>query len=348
MIELAYPWLLCLAVLPLLVYWLFPTYKEQKDSIQVPYFERLAALSGAQPKQGAVQLNRRILQRILLLIGWIALVVAIAKPEWVSDPVEQKKSAREVMFALDLSGSMSEEDFTDDSGNKVNRLVAAKAVLKEFANRRKHDRLGLILFADAPYLQAPFTEDIGTWQQLLEQTKLGYAGYLTSFGDAIGLAVNIFKQDSKKQRVLILLTDGEDTASKMPPIKAAEIAAKHNIKIYTIAVGDPTSDGEYKMDIPTLEKVASITGGRNFQALNKEELSQAYDAIDELEQELYETISYRPRTSLHHWAFGIYFVANLLIAILFLLGKLFTRKQPLVLTDTSNENNNNSSEVSRA
>lgn len=348
MIELTYPWLLTLIVLPLLVYWLFPTYKEQKDSIQVPYFERLASISGEKPKQGAVQLNRRVLQRILLFIGWVALIVAIAKPEWVSEPVEQKKSAREVMFALDLSGSMSEEDFTDEQGNKVNRLIAAKKVLKEFAERRKHDRLGLILFADAPYLQAPFTEDIGTWQQLLEQTKLGYAGYLTSFGDAIGLAVNIFKQDSKKQRVLILLTDGEDTASKMPPIKAAEIAARHNIKIYTIAVGDPTSDGEYKMDIPTLEKVASITGGRNFQALNKEELSQAYDAIDELEQELYETISYRPRTSLHHWAFGIYFVANLLIAILFLLAKLFSRKQPLILTEDSADKNNNTSEVSRA
>ncbi|WOH38635.1 VWA domain-containing protein [Thalassotalea fonticola] len=348
MIELAHPWLLCLIGLPLLVYWLFPTYKEQKDSVQVPYFQRLAAVSGEQPKQGAVQLNRRILQRVLLVIGWVALVVAVAKPEWVGDPVEQKKSAREVMFALDLSGSMSEQDFTDQAGNKISRLEAAKNVLNEFASRRQHDRLGLILFADAPYLQAPFTEDITTWQQLLNQTKLGYAGFKTTFGDAIGLAINIFKQDSKKQRVLILLTDGEDTGSAMPPIKAAEIAAQNEIKIYTIAVGDPASEGDYKMDIKTLENVASVTGGKNFQALNKAELSQAYDTIDELEQELYETTSYRPRTSLHHWTIGIYFVTNLLIAIIFLMAKLLMRKQALLLSEPSNEAADNVGEVNRA
>ena len=348
MIELAYPWLLGLIALPLLVYWLFPTYKEQKDSIQVPYFQRLAALSGEQPKQGAVKLNRRMLQRILLVIGWVALIVAIAKPEWVGEPVEQKKSAREVMFALDLSGSMSEKDFTDEAGNKISRLEAAKNVLNEFASRRQHDRLGLILFADAPYLQAPFTEDIATWQQLLNQTKLGYAGFKTTFGDAIGLAINIFKQDSKKQRVLILLTDGEDTGSAMPPIKAAEIAAQNDIKIYTIAVGDPSNQGDYKMDIKTLDKVASITGGKNFQALNKVELSQAYDTIDELEQELYETSSYRPRTSLHHWTIGIYFVTNLLIAILFLIANLFRRKEAIFLSGSSTNTTEDISEVNRA
>lgn len=347
MIELAYPWLLVLLALPLLVYWLLPTYKEQKDSIQVPYFQRLAQVSGEKPKQGAVQLNRSLIQRILLVIGWVAIVVAIAKPEWVGEPVEQKKSAREVMFALDLSGSMSEEDFTDDTGKKINRLVAAKNVLNEFAKRRQHDRLGLILFADAPYLQAPFTEDIATWQQLLNQTKLGYAGFKTTFGDAIGLAINIFKQDSKKQRVLILLTDGEDTGSAMPPVKAAEIAAQNDIKIYTIAVGDPSSEGDYKMDIKTLEKVAQITGGKNFQALNKEELSQAYDTIDEMEKELYETASYRPRTSLHHWVFGLYFVANLLIAILFLMAKFARREPALDVSEAANDVTNNISEVSR-
>lgn len=348
MIELAYPWLLCLIILPLLVYWLFPTYKEQKDSIQVPYFQRLAAVSGEQPKKGAVQLNRRMLQRILLVIGWVALIVAVAKPEWVGEPIEQKKSAREVMFALDLSGSMSEQDFTDEGGNKITRLEAAKNVLNEFASQRQHDRLGLILFADAPYLQAPFTEDIATWQQLLNQTKLGYAGFKTTFGDAIGLAINIFKQDSNKQRVLILLTDGEDTGSAMPPPKAAEIAAQNDIKIYTIAVGDPSSKGDYKMDIETLEKVASITGGKNFQALNKEELRRAYDTIDELEKELYETSSYRPRTSLHHWTIGIYFAINLLIAILFLMANLVRRKEALLSSESSTEATDDVSEVNHA
>jgi Ca-activated chloride channel family protein len=322
MIEFAYPWAFVLLILPALVYFFTAEYKEQKASIQVPYFQRLLAITGKEPSEGAVLLNRRLIQRILLVIGWVALVSAVAKPEWIGEPIEQKKSAREIMVALDLSNSMSEKDFIDDNGNKVNRLIAAKQVLTEFAEQRKHDRLGLILFADEPYLQAPFTEDITTWQSLLNNVQLGYAGYQTAFGDAIGLSIAIFEQEKSKQRVLILLTDGNDTSSKMPPIKAAEIAAKHDIKIYTIAVGDPTSKGIYKMDIATLEKVATITGGKSFQALDRKELLQAYEAISSIEKQQYETLSFRPRNSLHHWAFAVYFVANLMIVMLLLLTRL--------------------------
>jgi Ca-activated chloride channel family protein len=325
MVEFAYPWAFVLLILPFIVYFLTTEYKEQKASIQVPYFKRLLSVTGKEPSKGAMLLNRNIFQRVLLIIGWIALVTAIAKPEWLGEPIEQKKSAREIMVALDLSNSMSEKDFVDDQGNKVNRLVAAKQVLTTFAEQRKHDRLGLILFSDEPYLQAPFTEDISTWQSLLNDVQLGYAGYQTAFGDAIGLAIAIFEQEKSKQRVLILLTDGSDTHSKMPPIKAAEVAAKHNVKIYTIAMGDPSSEGLFKMDIPTVEKVAEITGGASFKALNNAELLDAYAAIDSIEKQQYETLSFRPRTSLHHWAFAVYFVANLLMVILLLLARLSKR-----------------------
>ncbi|KGJ94129.1 VWA domain-containing protein [Colwellia psychrerythraea] len=322
MVEFAYPWAFVLIILPIIVYFYSSEYKEQKASIQVPYFQRVLNVTGKAPSEGAVLLKRRLIQRILLVIGWVALVTAVAKPEWVGEPIEQKKSAREIMVALDLSNSMSEEDFVDDEGNKVNRLVAAKQVLTDFAEQRKHDRLGLILFADEPYLQAPFTEDIRTWSALLNAVELGYAGYQTAFGDAIGLSIAIFEQEQSKQRVLILLTDGSDTHSKMPPIKAAEIAAKHDIKIYTIAMGDPSSKGIYKMDIATVEKVAKITGGESFQALNKTELLKAYDTIDSIEEQQYETLSFRPRDSIHHWAFAVYFSANLLLVLMLLLGRL--------------------------
>lgn len=322
MIEFAYPWALVLLAIPFVVYFLLPEYKEQKASLQVPYFQRLIAITGKTPNQGAVLLNRRLIQRVLLTIGWIALTAAIAKPEWVGEPVEQKKSAREIMVALDLSSSMSEQDFLNAQGEKINRLVASKIVLNEFAAQRKHDRLGLILFADEPYLQAPFTQDIKTWQSLLNQVELGYAGFQTAFGDAIGLSIAIFEQEKSKQRVLILLTDGNDTGSTMAPLKAAEIAAKHNIKIYTIAVGDPSSKGVYAMDLPTLEKVAEITGGASFQAIDGKQLQQAYEAINSIEKQQYETLSYRPRNSLHHWAFSVYFVANLLMVVLMLLTRL--------------------------
>jgi len=325
MIEFAYPWAFTLLALPFLVYFFTPKYKEQKASLQVPYFQRLLAVTGKEPTKGAVLLNRNLIQRTLLVIGWLALVTAIAKPEWLGEPIEQKKSAREIMVALDLSNSMSEKDFIDDNGDKVNRLVAAKQVLTEFAAQRQHDRLGLILFADEAYLQAPFTEDISTWQSLLNSVQLGYAGYQTAFGDAIGLSIAIFERANSKQRVLILLTDGKDTGSKMPPIKAAEIAAKHGIKIYTIAVGDPSSKGLYEMDVKTLEQVAKVTQGASFKALDKKQLQSAYKAINEIEEQEYETKSFRPRSSLHHLAFAVYFAANILLVIGLLMVRLAKR-----------------------
>lgn len=232
-----------------------------------------------------------------------------------------KKSAREIMVALDLSGSMSEQDFTDKQGIKHGRLTIAKQVLAEFGQRREHDRLGLILFADAAYVQAPFTEDTHTWLELLSDVELGYAGFQTAFGDAIGLSIAIFEQEQSKQRVLILLTDGDDTSSKIPPIKAAEIAAKYGVKIYTIAIGDPTTKGRYKMDLPTLQSVSDITKGRMFHAMNRAELEQAYEAINNLEQQQFELLTHRPKHSLHHWAYAICLIANLMAAIFVCLMK---------------------------
>jgi Ca-activated chloride channel family protein len=321
MVDFSYPWAFVLLASPFIVYFVLPEYREQKASIQVPYFKRLLEITGKKPSKGAVLLSRRLIQRILLVLGWVALVTAIAKPEWVGAPIEQKKSAREIMVALDLSRSMSEVDFLDEQGKKVDRLTASKQVLIEFASQRKHDRLGLILFGDEAYLQAPFTEDIATWQYLLNEVELGYAGFQTAFGDAIGLSISVFEREKSKQRVLILLTDGNDTGSKMPPIKAAEIAEKHQVKIYTIAMGDPSSTGQFEMDIPTLNEVAKITGGKSYQALNRNELIKAYKAITELEQQEFETLSYSPRTSLHHWAFGVYFSLNLIMMLIMLLNQ---------------------------
>jgi Ca-activated chloride channel family protein len=322
MIEFEYPLAFVLLILPVVVNRLFPAYRETKSAVQVPFFRRLVSVTGETPSTAATQLNRRQIQWILITISYLALVTAIAKPMWVGEPVEQKKSAREIMVALDLSGSMSEQDFTDDKGNKHDRLTVAKEVLNEFAEQREHDRLGLILFADAAYVQAPFTEDKATWQSLLNNVELGYAGFQTAFGDAIGLAITVFEQEQSKQRVLILLTDGDDTSSKMPPIKAAEIAAQYGIKIHTIAIGDPSNDGRYKMDIPTLEKISTITGGETFHAMNRPELDAAYAIINELEQQEFELLSHRPKHSLHHWAFGVCLATNLLCILFILLSKL--------------------------
>ncbi|WP_261817546.1 vWA domain-containing protein [Vibrio gallicus] len=287
----------------------------------MPFFQRLIKVSEQQPSKGSTTLVRNKVQWVLVVISYLSLVAAIAKPMWVGEPIEQKKSAREIMVALDLSGSMSEQDFTDKQGIKHDRLTIAKQVLAEFGQRREHDRLGLILFADAAYVQAPFTEDTHTWLELLSDVELGYAGFQTAFGDAIGLSIAIFEQEQSKQRVLILLTDGDDTSSKIPPIKAAEIAAKYGVKIYTIAIGDPTTKGRYKMDLPTLQSVSDITKGRMFHAMNRAELEQAYEAINNLEQQQFELLTHRPKHSLHHWAYAICLIANLMAAIFVCLMK---------------------------
>ena len=233
-IEFAYPWLFLLIPLPLLVVWLAPSFKSKKDSIQVPYFTKLVEVTGQTPEAGAILIVRKRIQKVFVIITWLCVVIAAAKPEIIGEPVVQQKSARDLMIAVDLSGSMSAQDFKSKSGKQVDRLTAAKEVLNGFVAERKHDRLGLILFGDAPYLQAPFTEDIETWQTLLGETQIGMAGQSTAFGDAIGLAISVFEQSETENRVLIVLTDGNDTASRVPPVDAAKVAATYNIKIWLV------------------------------------------------------------------------------------------------------------------
>jgi Ca-activated chloride channel family protein len=320
MIEFIYPLFFILLPLPLIVYWFAPVYKEKKASVKVPYFARLVDVTGEKPQSGAVLLNRNNFQRLIVAFSWLCIVTALAKPEIIGEPITLEKSARDLMIAVDLSGSMAVEDFTlatlnnnKDINNqtnttvsskapeKVNRLVAVKEVLTQFVQSREHDRLGLILFGDAAYLQAPFTQDTKTWLTLLDETEIGMAGQSTAFGDAIGLAISVFENSDTKNRVLIALTDGNDTGSKVPPIEAAKVAAAYKIKIYTIAIGDPNAVGEEKVDLAVLEEMAQVTGGKSFQALNREELAQVYQQIDKMEPQKFDSLSFRPRTSAHHY-----------------------------------------------
>ena len=330
MIEFVYPWCFALLPLPLLVRWFAPAYKEKKHSVQVPYFQRLVNASGEVPQSGAVILNRKVIQVMLNILAWVCIVVAMAKPEIIGAPIEQKKSARDLMIAVDLSGSMEVKDFQSSTDEMVDRLTAVKQVLTSFVAGREHDRLGLILFGDAPYLQAPFTDDLSTWLTLLNETEIGMAGQSTAFGDAIGLAISVFKNqqalnvegDSKnKNRVLIVLTDGNDTGSKVPPVEAAKVAAAADIKIYTIAIGDPETVGEEKVDLDVLEQMATITGGANFQALNRQELDTVYKKIDALEPQKFSTQSFRPRISAHFYPvavlLAVYSVVLLVVSLRF-------------------------------
>ncbi|MBL4796990.1 MAG: VWA domain-containing protein [Oleispira sp.] len=327
MFEFENIWAFLLLPLPFLVYWLAPAYQESQDSLRVPFFKRLLSITGQQPQKGAVILQRVFFQKIWGPISWLLVIVSLAKPMMIAEPIEQVKSARDLLVAVDLSGSMEVADFKADDGTIISRLAAVKLVLAEFSAQRKHDRLGLIVFADAPYLQAPFTEDHKTWLTLLNETEIGMAGQSTLFGDAIGLGIKLFEKSDSKNKVLIILTDGNDTGSRVPPIEAAKVAAKKGLTIYTIAIGDPETAGEEALDLKVLASIAKITSGAAYQAFNKQELDNIYQEIAKLEPDEYETLSYRPKISLHHYPLAIALLGYILFFVV--MTGLSLRRQPI-------------------
>ena len=247
MFEFDYPWALVLLLLPWLVYRFTPVYRERFESVRIPLFETVAGASGREPSRGGVVLRRNLLQWVLAPLVWLLLVVALARPQYVEPPIVNVESARDLMLAVDLSGSMATTDMFDEAGERISRLDAVKLVLDDFVERREADRLGMIVFGTEAFVQTPFTADHDLVRTLLDQIEPRMAGPQTMIGDAIGLAVKAFDNSEARDRVLILLTDGNDTGSKVPPRKAAEIAAQNDLAIHTVAVGDPTAAGEAEM-----------------------------------------------------------------------------------------------------
>jgi Ca-activated chloride channel family protein len=304
MLEFDHIWLFALLPIPLLIRWLLPAYREQKEAVQAPFFEQIVVLTGQTPSKGAVVLRRNWFQLLFMPFCWILLIAALARPQWVEDPIVKIESSRDLMIAVDLSGSMETRDFTDAEGNKIERLEAVKLVLDDFIARRKGDRVGLILFGTSAYPQVPFTLDHEIWRTLLHESRTKMAGPQTMIGDAIGLAIKLFKESESENRVLILLTDGNDTGSKVPPVRAAEIAAENGITVHTIGIGDPESAGEDALDTDTMKKIAGKAGGSFFRAMDREELAKIYDEINKLEPVDFETVSFRPKLQLYHWPLG--------------------------------------------
>lgn len=312
MFEFAYPWAFWFLPLPILVWWILPAYAEAQAAIRVPFFQTLVELTGARPREGAARLRRTLVQRLLISAMWILLVFGLARPELVGEPIEQIKASRDLMIAVDLSGSMEQQDFVTPEADPISRIAAVKNVLQAFALAREHDRLGLIVFGQSPYLQSPFTADHDAWLQLLEESEIGMAGLNTALGDAIGLAVRVFQNTRAEDRVLIVLTDGNDTGSRVPPIDAAKVAQHENVRIYMIAVGDPATTGEEALDTKTMERVAELTGGDFFHAHDHNQLEEIHRQILEREPEEYERLAFRPRRTLFHVPLG----AAVLLALL--------------------------------
>lgn len=304
MLVLAHPWLLLLLPLPLLLRRWLPPHRERRVAVRAPFLARLAELSGDSASQKAQVRSRSRGQWALLILCWALIVVSLARPQWLEPPQVRELPMRDLLLAVDLSGSMDTEDFTDASGRRVDRLTAVKQVLSAFLEEREGDRVALVLFGSAAFVQAPFTADLDVVAELLDEAQVRMLGPRTMLGDALGLGINLFERSAVDERVMILLTDGNDTGSLVPPERAAGIAADRGVVIHTVAIGDPEAVGEQALDEATLRAVASATGGRFYRADDREGMMAIYAELDELNPKQVEQVSHRPRRDLFAWTLG--------------------------------------------
>lgn len=312
MLSLAFPWALVLLPLPWLVWRFAPPHRDRVSAIRIPFFRQVTDAAGIEARSGAAVMARSRAQMAVAIAVWALLVLALARPERLGDPVVTETAARDVVLALDISGSMDEHDFTDAEGNRQQRLAAVTQVLRKFIADRDGDRMALIVFGSRAFVQAPFTEDLQSLNGFLDQTAAGMAGPHTALGDAIGLGIRTFESSEVDQRLMIVLSDGADTASRMTPINAASLAADRNVTIYAVGVGDPEASGEDKVDLAALQDIADRTGGQFFFAGDETALAEVYAEIDRQNPRKVETVSYRPRQSLVHLPLGAALVLVLL------------------------------------
>jgi len=324
MLNLVWPWALLFLPLPWFINRYAPKAPALERALFVPFYETMFASD--QRQSGST--SRFVFRRVLLVVTWVLLVLAASRPQLVGDPVALPASGRDLMVAVDISGSMAQEDM-ELKNRPVARITIVKNVVNDFIDKRSGDRIGLLLFGTEPYLHVPFTFDLQAVKTLFNEAELGFAGEQTSLGDAIGLAVKHLMERPAEGRVLILLTDGRNTAGKVEPLQAARLAAQTGITIYTVGVGademivqtffgnrrvNPAAD----LDEQTLQQVAEITGGRYFRARSSTELAAIYETIDRLEPLQQEQEIFRPVKALFHWPLAGAFFLSLLIAVLYL------------------------------
>jgi Ca-activated chloride channel family protein len=314
--QLDYPWLLLLLPLPWLAYRYLPAYNEARSAVRVPFFAAMSRAVGEAP--GIVGSRRNHWQLLLNVLVWALILLAAARPVFVEKPIERQQPVRDLMLAIDLSQSMETEDFTNANGEKINRLAAVKEVVQGFIDKRKDDRLGLIVFGSGAYPQAPLTLDHASLSLLLADTGIGMAGPNTAIGDAIGLSLKLLDQAHEQEKVLILLTDGNDTSSAITPDHAAEMAANKGVIIHTIGIGDPSASGEAKVNLSALEQIAKTTGGQFFRAEDRNALDQVYATLDRLTPHQVKTLSHQPQRELFYWPLG----AAVALLALYHLGAL--------------------------
>lgn len=328
MISFAHPWCFLLLILPVLAYFFLPQVKGQKaDALKIPFITDLQSIAAnAGGAFGATSFKiRRLIQLILLSFSWFLICLALARPQIIGAPLPIKNNGRDILLVLDISTSMNEHDFVYNQ-RYYDRLSAVKFVVDKFIDARSEDRIGLVLFGTRAYLQAPLTYDKQAVKEILRNAEAGMAGNSTSIGDAIGVALKNLANEKPDDKIIILLTDGENNDGKLSLPEAIKLAKEENIKVYTIGAGAdeksffggffsvPLHSG---LDEKSLKALAAETKGQYFRAKDVDSLHQIYQQIDKLEPSEKEERFVREVKELYYIPA---FVALLILGIFFALN----------------------------
>lgn len=316
MFELAWPWVLAFAPLPWLLRRWLPPAASQRPALRISFLDSLGSLAASAPGSPLHHWQRQWPAALI----WLLLLVATARPQWLGEPLPIPSSGRDLLLAVDVSGSMEYADMTWQ-GEPISRLGLVKQLMGDFIDGRQGDRVGLILFGSQAYLQSPLTFDRQTVRTWLDEAVIGIAGKDTAIGDAIGLAIKRLYQQPANSRVLVLITDGANTAGSLSPQIAAELAAEQQVVIYTIGIGtDPGQGGlgnifgfnpGLELDEDTLKRIAQVTGGSYFRARNPDELQQIEQQLDKLQPITQDATLARLVHPLYPWPLGLALLLSL-------------------------------------
>ena len=318
MLEISYPFVFLLLLLPFVV--MFFSYKSGTSLLYFPNIQQLKEASS--DSKNIVLTGASFFSKMVLFVVYALVVLALSKPILIEKPIIKEESLRDILVCVDLSSSMSAKDFKSKSGKNIDRLQAQKEVLGEFFTARSGDNIGLIFYGSAAFIQSPFTSDTNATIKLFNEAQIGMAGPKTVIGDAIGLGIKLFDESKIKERLIILMSDGTDTGSKVTPLEASKIAKESNLKVITIAVGNPKAEGNEKVDLKTLKEIAKTTGGEFYFASDRASLLDVYKQIDKLHPKKVKKESYRSVKELFTYPF---FMAFGILTLYLLLTLLFKR-----------------------
>ena len=335
-VSFAFPWIFLILPLPLLAHRYLPIYNPPEEVVRVPFLTMMLGATGQRGFQQETPASMPMMQKLLAVICWMLLVFAAAGPREVQPPQSKEVPVRDILLVIDTSGSMETVDFALPDGELQMRMNAVKDVVSGFIQERPDDRIGLVIFGTGAFPQAPFSTDHRALQTVLKGLRPAIAGEQTALGDSIGVAIRMFDNSETAEKVAILLTDGNDTASSLPPAVATNLAAKKDIKIHTIAIGTETAeDDAAKLDTALLADIAKKTGGLAFVGANKQQLSEIYSEIDKMTPHMQDQFTWSTHKPLFMWPLALVLILLCGGLLLHWMGRLLRRKHVSVEPSTA-------------